>query len=695
MKIVEFIVSLLQTCKHDGISLKNLLKKMQITSYSEKQEVLNLLSSLEKDKIIIEYNSRYYLTEYCNLIEGKIRRHERGFAFLIRTDGLPDLFIPPKYLGGAFQGDTVLVRPLVSKVGSSDEAEVVKILARGVNRLTGVFFAGKSYGFVQPDDAGFGADIHIGKGRSLNAKTGQKVAVKILSYPNGGSPEGIVTDILGNPFDINTQVKSVLINHEVPFEFPEKVIKQAEKICEEISEEERLSRTDFTDLLTVTIDGDDAKDFDDAISLEKVSDGYLLYVHIADVSAFVEEGSEIDKEAYKRGTSIYIPGKVFPMLPERLSNGVCSLNPNVERLTLTAKLKFDFKGDLIEKSFYKSIINSNYRLTYKKVQAFFDGDSEIIRQYKQAKSLLNGAKELMQIMLDKRNKKGMVDLGVEECAIYFDNGELIVEKRDGLQSERLIEQFMVATNVAVAEFIYYAELPMIYRTHGKPDGDKVNVLKNFLRACGLKVPNKLEFPMDFQKVLTSLEDNPLKSIVSDVMLRTMQKAVYSSENVGHFGLNESCYCHFTSPIRRYPDLIVHRILKAVIEGRVGEIIEKYEGKVVEISTSTSDSERKADLIERDVDDLYICKFMQNFIGDYFEVIVSGVTNFGVFVRLENAVEGLIKIEDLPKDQYQFFEESFTLKSNKHSFKLGDSLIVKLVSTDISIGRVYFTFVSKN
>ena len=694
MKIVEYIIDLLNICGMDGISFRSICKKLSITGYSEKEDLLAVLNNLERDKIIIEYAGKYFLYENAGLVEGKIKRHERGFAFLIRSDGEKDLFIPPKYLNGAYQGDKVLVRMLAFKDGESDEAEVVKILERCVNRLTGVYFAERGYGFVTPDDGAFGSDIYIAKGRALNAKTGQKVAVKILSYPKNGSPNGIITDILGNPFDIKTQVQSVLINHEVALDFPENVLREAERIDEEISSQERISRHDFTNLLTVTIDGDDAKDFDDAISLEKIDSGYILYVHIADVSAFVKEGGKIDKEAYKRGTSIYIPGKVFPMLPERLSNGLCSLNPNVERLTLTAKLTYDNDANLIEKSFYKSIIRSNYRLTYKKVQAIFDGDSALREEYSEVLYMLECARELMHKMLALRDKKGSVDLGVEECRIFFEKGELVVEKREGIESERLIEQFMIAANVAVAEFIYYSELPLIYRVHGKPDGDKLLTLKNFLKACGLKAPQKLEFPMDFQKILTSLNGLPIKGVVSDVMLRSMQKAVYSAQNQGHFGLNERCYCHFTSPIRRYPDLIVHRILKAVLEGRVGEILERYENTIDEIALNTSDCERRADLIEREVDDLYICKFMENFVGDFFEGIVSGVTSFGVFVRLENAVEGLIPLENLPKGRYEFYEESFTLKSNKLSFKLGESLAVKLVATDSSSGRIYFELIRK-
>ena len=653
-----------------------------------------VLKELEKQKAIIELGSRYYLPQYTSLIEGKIKRHERGFAFLIRSDGEADLFIPPKYLNGAYQGDKVLVKRLLTSHGSSDEAEVVKILQRGVTRVSGVYYAQKSYAFVEPDDSSFGSDIYIAKGHGLNAKTGQKVAVKIVAYPPNGAPEGFVTDILGNPFDIKAQVQGVLISNEVPNEFPSEVIKEVQKIPEEINSEEALSREDFTSLLTFTIDGEDARDFDDAISIFKQDNQYILYVHIADVSSYVKIGSKTDKEAYKRGTSIYTPGKVYPMLPEKLSNNLCSLNPGVNRLAVTVKMCFNERGDLIDKSFYSSIINSNYRLTYNKVQAIYDGDEALKQEYSEVVNSLLIARELKNLMLLQREKRGMVDLDVDECRISFVDGELIVSRRDGIESERVIEQFMIAANVAVAEFIYYSELPLIYRVHGKPDPEKVSAFKAFLRGCGLKVPAKLEYPMDFQKVLKELENNSVRGVVSDVMLRSMQKAVYSNENSGHFGLNEKCYCHFTSPIRRYPDLVAHRILKGVIEGRAPEIEEYYYSKCAEIALNNSDSERRADKIEREIDDLYVCKFMEQFIGDYFEGIISGVTSFGVFVRLENCVEGLIPLEDLPKGKYEFIQENYTLKSNKHAFKLGERLIVKLTGISYERSRVYFSFIKK-
>ncbi len=694
MKITEFIFSSLETAGKDGLSFKSLAKKCSAVSYQEKQMLEDVLNELEKQKAIIELGSRYYLPQNTSLIEGKIKRHERGFAFLIREDGEADLFIPPKYLNGAYQGDRVLVKRLFSSSGSSDEAEVVKILQRGISRISGVYYAQKGYAFVEPDDSSFGSDVYIAKGHGLNAKTGQKVAVKIVAYPPNGSPEGFVTDILGNPFDIKAQVNGVLISNDVPNEFPSEVIKEVQKIPEEINADEYLYREDFTSLLTFTIDGEDARDFDDAISIYKENNQYVLYVHIADVSAYVKIGSKTDKEAYKRGTSIYIPGKVFPMLPEKLSNNLCSLNPKVDRLAVTVKMCFNEKGDLIDKSFYKSIINSNYRLTYNKVQAIYDGNKELIKEYSEIVSSLLLSRELKNLMLLGREKRGMVDLDVDECRISFVEGKLVVARRESIESERVIEQFMISANVAVAEFLYYSELPLIYRTHGKPDPEKVSAFKAFLRGCGLKVPQKLEYPMDFQKVLKELENSDIKGVVSDVMLRSMQKAIYSNENTGHFGLNEKCYCHFTSPIRRYPDLVAHRILKGVIEGQAPEIDNYYATKCAEIACSNSESEKKADKIEREIDDLYVCKFMEQFIGDYFEGIISGVTSFGVFVRLENCAEGLIPLEDLPKGKYEFHQENYTLKSTKHSFKLGERVVVKLTGTSYERARVYFSFVQK-
>ncbi len=695
MKVKEFILQQFNMGDFTWITARSLAKRMGFLQKGDAQLLVGILSEMEKEGSVVSNNGKYALPEKSGLILGKIKRHEKGYAFFIPENGGSDLFVPPKHLNGAYQGDKVLVEKLFLSRGESDECSVVKIVERGVNRVIGVYYAEKGFGFVCPDDSAFGADIYIKKGSSGSAKTGQKVVCEITGYPYGGNPTGQIISILGSPLTLETQVKSVLIANDAPEEFPNEVLQECYAISEDIPQSEINSRTDFTNLLTVTIDGEDARDFDDAISIEQENGEIVLYVHIADVSAYVKTGGAIDKEAYERGTSIYMPEKVIPMLPEKLCNGICSLNPNVKRLAITVKMHFDKKGVLTDKSFYKSIIKSNYRMTYTEVQAIFDGDNKLIQKYSEVYEMLCLANKLKNKILDLREEKGSVDLDVQETKIWTKNGEIFVDSRQNLQSERLIEQFMISANVAVAEFIYYSEMPGIYRVHESPSPEKSETFLNFLNAVGIKHgKRKMQYPKDYQQILKQLIDNPLSPVVNTVMLKSMQKAEYSSQNAGHFGLNETCYCHFTSPIRRYPDLIMHRILKGILEGESLSVSNYYSNKVSEIAGECSLKERRADLIERSIDDIYACKFMSQFIGDFFEGIISGVTSFGVFVRLENSVEGLIPLERLPKGKYDFDATAFTLKSPKHSFSLGKKLLVKLVGADIQSGKISFSYVGK-
>lgn len=700
MEFKQYILEVLSEKGRDCVTFKTLVKNLKLNTEFDKRALSDVLKVMEKENLIVETGGRYYPFDGKNFVVGRIKRHERGFAFLIREDGKPDLFIPPKKLNGAFQGDKVLVRRNFDGKRKfdekSDEAEVVKVLERGKNEVIGRYFAEKGFGFLTPDDSGFGSDIYIGKGKSGGAKTGEKVACRIISYPEkeGMSPKGEIFKVLGSPFDVATQIESILIENKARENFSNEVFKETENITEEITEAEEKCRKDLRDLLTITIDGDDARDFDDAISIIKSANNYRLYVHIADVTHFVKKGGAIDNEAYLRGTSIYLPERVIPMLPEKLCNGVCSLNPDVDRLALTVEMTFDGGANLVDKSVYKSIIRSNRRMTYKKVQAIFEGDAALKKEYADILDLLFSARELKDKMLARRVEKGFVDLDVLETNVYFENGELMVDKREGLESERVIEQFMIAANVAVAEFVFYAEMPFIYRIHPEPDSEKVTALCEFLKAAGEKVKKRPKYPRDFEEILENVKDKPFFAVINEFVLRTMQKAIYSSENSGHFGLNESCYCHFTSPIRRYPDLTVHRILKGILEGNAEKIFEEYKNKISEIAINCSDTERNADLIERAADDVYICKFMEQFIGDYFESIISGVTSFGVFVRLENSAEGLVPLESLPKDRYEYFAESYTLKGNKHTFKLGETLLVQLVASSIETGNIDFKFIKK-
>lgn len=695
MKIKEVILEQFNMGDFTWITARSLSKRLGFSQKGDAMLLVGILDEMEKEGSVLSHNGKYALPEKSGLILGKIKRHEKGYAFLIPEDGSSDLFVPPKHLNGAYQGDRVLVEKLFISRGESDECSVVKIIERGVKRVIGVYFAEKGYGFVCPDDNAFGSDIYIKKGKSGGAKTGQKVVCEITGYPYGINPTGEISSILGNPLTLETQVKGVLLANDAPEVFPNDVIQECYNIPDEVPQNELSCRKDFTNLLTVTIDGESARDFDDAISVEKVGAKTVLYVHIADVSAYVKKDSAIDKEAFERGTSIYMPERVIPMLPEKLCNGICSLNPNVTRLAVTVEMHFNNKGILIDKSFYKSVIRSDYRMTYNEVQAIFDGDCEVKNKYEKVLNMLFIARELKNKILALRDEKGSVDLDVQESEISVKNGEIIVDTRKGLESERLIEQFMISANVAVAEFIFYSEMPGIYRVHESPSPEKSETFLNFLNAIGIKHgKRKMQYPKDYQQVLKQLEDNPLSPVVNTVMLKSMQKAEYSSQNAGHFGLNETCYCHFTSPIRRYPDLIMHRVLKGILEGEGLKVANEYSGKISEIAGECSLKERRADIIERNIDDLYACKFMSQFMGDFFEGIVSGVTSFGVFVRLENSVEGLIPLERLPKGKYDFDANTFTLKSIKHSFSLGLKLCVKLVGADIQSGKISFSYIGK-
>ncbi len=696
MTVKEYIINLFESGEIKHIGEKALSKRMRLNGESEKKQLRKILDELEKEDVLIYIDGSYSLTKTSGFLKGKIKTFEKGYAFFIPDDGSDDLFIPYKNRNGAYQGDSVYVRKTYETGGDSDCAEVVKITKRGVTSLSGIYYEKNGVAFVSPDDDSYGTDIMVARSKNNNLRSGEQVIVTITSYPLDKKPMGRISCVLGNPRDIYSRVNGVLMVNDVRTVFGAEVIRQIEKIPDVVLPKQAENRKDYRQLLTVTIDGDSAKDFDDAISVFKTQDGFELYVHIADVSEYVGENTVLDKEAYERGTSIYLPDRVIPMLPEKLSNGICSLNPNQDRLTLTVKCEYDGDGNIIQKSFYKSIIRSNCRMTYKKVQAFFDGKKEALSEYKEYAEMLNVAKSLQALLTKHREESGYVDIDVCESNIYFDaQNKLIVEKRESIESERLIEQFMIAANVAVAEFLYYADLPAVYRVHETPSAEKIENLCEFLKATQIGIgKGKFKYPKDFSNVLNQAQGKPIFSVVNDVVLRTMQKAVYSFENKGHFGLNEKCYCHFTSPIRRYPDLTVHRILKGVLDGCSGEVCSKYSPKVAQIAENCTLTERKADLVERTADDLYVCKFMSDFVGDFFEGLVSGVTAYGVYVRLENSAEGFIPLETLPSGNYAFDKTKFLLTGKKFTFKIGDCLLVKLVGVDYYRGKITFAFVSK-
>lgn len=689
----ELILEKFNSGEIENLGIKRICEVFEAKSNLEKSIIRDVLTDLESEGKIVFKSGRFVLFENSGLIKGVLRGNERGFAFLISDSG--DYFIPPRKLNGAFHGDTVIIAKSNSSRGSSDEGEVVRILERGITKLTGTFQGENGFGFVMPDDKNFFVDIYIPIKKTKGAKTGDKVFIEIVSYPdNRKNPEGKVLEILGKKYDLHAEELSIIKNAGLDLEFPYAVIKEAEKLSDVVLDGELLNRRDFRNDLVITIDGDDSRDFDDAISVKNNNDGtYTLYVHIADVSHYVKRGSPLDKEALSRSTSIYFPERVIPMLPPKLSNGICSLNEGVDRLTLSVIMTINQSGNVIDSEIVEGVIRSKKRMTYSFVQKMIDGDSEVIDKYKDIYPMILDAVALKDILSFKRQKRGNIDLKIEECNIIVnEKGKIEITPRSSVDAYKIIEEFMIATNETVAEYCFYMKLPFIYRIHEKPESEKLERFRNFLKVLGFNVKWGVEtcHPKDFQTLLNTLTDSPLYNVVNKVMLRSMQKAKYSPENLGHFGLSSACYCHFTSPIRRYPDLAIHSIIKSMLKG---ENIEDIYGEFVkEASVTSSENERKADEVERSMDDYYKCRYMRSYIGEEFDGIISGVTGFGVFVELENTIEGIVKLETLPKGKYEYDEKTFTLSSSSRYYTLGEMVRVKILGVDMSARRIEFKIV---
>ncbi len=631
------------------------------------------------------------------VIEGQLQGNERGYAFLIPTvDEGKDYFIPHTDLRGAMHGDTVLAET-TSGSGPRTTARVLKVLNRGITELVGTYFNCKSGGFVTPDERRYYNDIFIPFGKGVRAKPGDKVVCKILSFPKKKNPEGIITKILGRQFDKETEINSILYTYNLPEKFPKEVLSYSKSLTAP-TEVDYKGRKDFRSTLTMTIDGEDAKDFDDAISIEKLKDGkFKLGVHIADVSHYVKQGNPIDIEAFNRATSVYFPEKVIPMLPEKLCNDLCSLKEGVDRLTLSCVMVIDDKGKVLDYEICPSVIRSSARMTYTNVQKIIDGDNETINRYKHLENSISLMNELADILIKKRDNEGSIDLDVKESAIYaLKSGEIIVKPAPRDKAHRIIEEFMILANVTVAEYVFYLEKPFIYRVHESPSEEKLENFYTFLNGLGIKYKRKKDqvYPKDFQSILKGAENTPYYTLINRVMLRSMQKAKYSPVDVGHFGLSAEHYCHFTSPIRRYPDLVVHRILKDFIKGN--EMMEEKYGEFVFLaSKKSSEREKNATEAERAVDDYYKILYISNFVGEEFDGIVSGVTNFGVFVELESGVEGLIKIETLKGKRYVHDEKNYTLSNGKESFKIGQKLTIKVAGVNFGERKAEFILVNDN
>jgi ribonuclease R len=703
MNVKEKIISFMSEEAYKPMLLGEILKELN-TSKDMKKELLKILDQLEEEgKIVKTRNERYGLPSKMNLIIGTIQGSAKGFGFLVADDkSIKDIFISPADLNGAMNGDKVIVRPMKSTQSTrSQEGKVIRIINRHNQEIIGTLEETRNFGFVIPDDKRIAQDIFISKGDFNGAKDGEKVIVKITEWPGKRkNPEGYVKDILGSSDDINTHVIAALIRNGIRTEFPEKVLKEAEKIPREISKNEIARRKDFRSYQIVTIDGADAKDLDDAIHIIKKDDGkYELGVHIADVSHYVSEGSAIDEEAYKRGTSVYMPNRVIPMLPKELSNGVCSLNPYEDKLTLSAVMEIDSKGKVLKFEIYESIINSKARLVYDDVSDILENEDESLKKdYNKFLDDFTAMEELCVILEKKREKRGCIDFDFDEAKIILDENDKVVnvEKYERRIDNKIIEEFMIVCNETIAENMYWAKVPFLYRVHDVPDYESVVEFNRFIANFGYIIKGVGNIhPKEFQSITKKVKGKKEETVINTIMLRSLKKAVYSSIHENHFGLASEYYCHFTSPIRRYPDLQIHRIIKYYINGVLSKKIGKINQSIEEIARMCSVNERKAEQLEREVDDIRIAEYMHNHIGEEYEGIISSVTSFGVFVELDNTIEGLVHISNMADDYYFYDENNYCLlgERTKKSYKIGDIAKVKLVRVNIQKAEIDFIFIN--
>ena len=680
-------------------TLSEICKILQIP-YREKSRLQSLLDELCKDgDLYVDDGGRYGTNEQLGLIRGTVCGHERGFAFLVPDDKETypeDFFILRKKLHGALHGDEVLVsRARYAKEG--DEVGVVQILQRGYKTIVGTFRKDRRAGYLIPDEKRFSTDIYIPLDDCFNIRGGVKAVAKITSYPRGKAPGGEIIEVLGEEDDFFAEELSIIRSYDLREEFPAHVEKDAEKQQNRgITPKDMQNRRDFRDKLIVTIDGEDTRDIDDAVCVEKDGDDYLLGVHIADVSHYVQPRSALDNEAFERGTSVYFPDRVYPMLPRALSNGICSLNAGEDRLTLSCLMRIDKKGNVKSSEIVEGVIRSAHKMTYHEITQILNGEKETCEKYALVKDMVGLFAELTHILQERRAARGNVTLDVKETKILLDETDTIVIPDNPHEfSHEIIEAFMVLANETVASYMQSIEAPFIYRIHEKPNEEKAATFRAFAQSVGLTPRFSVQDvkPYDYRNLLLAAENLPVYPVLNRVMLRSMQKARYSSENVGHFGLASDCYCHFTSPIRRYPDLCIHRIIKDVINGKYAETCQRYAGFVESAAKRSSERERRAADAERDVDDLYKTMYMSERIGKEYDAVISGVAAFGLFAELPNTIEGFIPIESL-YGTYVYDEQLLQLTGANASYRIGESVRIRVTDVDFYRRRTEFRLLSK-
>ena len=669
--------------------------KKYLPAYS-KQQIRQALDQLTNEgKILKNKKNRYAHAEHYGCLTGVFQATERGYGFVTpeTPDENGDVFIPPYATGKAWQGDRVLVHLTDSPRGHKREGEVMRILSLCTDEVTGTVMQRGKTVFVRPASKKY-PDLIIPKNRTLDARSGDRVAVKVMFRGDGRlSAQGAITQIFGRNGTMEASIAAILHENGITVPFPDEVLRQADACGDTVDPAEAARRMDLREKLIFTIDGDDARDFDDAVSLEPMENGHMLLgVHIADVSHYVTPGSPLDDEAYRRGTSVYYPGHVVPMLPVALSNGICSLNPDVDRLAFSAFLEVDKDGRCHKSQFAKTVIRSKARMTYRKMNEIFDGNEERRAEYAFLTETADRMHALSQAMRHRRMERGALDLDLPEAEILTDeSGEPVeVSFRARGDAEKMIEEFMLAANEAVAAYMTHRNNPTVYRVHESPDPEKLRVFAQFARPFGYRVDaSKPSDTAQLQAVLDGAKDDPRQRALPTLLLRSLARARYDAECLGHYGLQAKEYLHFTSPIRRYPDLVAHRMLFKAISGQQ---YTKSDWVFCEEAASQSTTrEFAADTAERDIDKLYLAAYMEQFIGQDFDGEVSGVTSFGLFVSLKNAVEGLIRVEDLPGDDYEFDDQKMMLigRRSRVRYTMGTPMRVRLTAASRVTGLIDF------
>lgn len=642
-----------------------------------------------------------------NYLEGIYRRNAKGFGF-VKVENMEDeIYISKDKSKNTLNEDKVLIEIIEEKSENKKaEGRIVEILGRQKDTIVGIFQKSKNFGFVVPDNKNFGTDIFISKKDCGKARNNHKVLVKITKYPKKGkNAEGKIIEILGGVNEAGVDMLSLIKEYDLPYVFPKAVVNEAKSKGNKINEKDIKNRKDLRNDIVFTIDGQDAKDLDDAVSVKKLENGnYKLDVHIADVSYYVRENSLLDKEAQIRGTSIYMLGRVIPMLPRELSNGICSLNEGEDRYTLSCTMEINSKGNVVSSDVYKAVINVTKRMNYHDVQAILDdSNKEITKKYKDYISNFKLMEELAKILKNKRAEQGYLNLEIPESKIDLDiNGRVTnISKYETSFANEIIEQFMLKANETIAEKFFWLDAPFIYRVHEEPDIDKVKELNKFLYNFGLKVKivNEKVYPTEFAKILEEVKQKDEEKVVSNLILRTLKVARYESENQGHFGIASKYYCHFTSPIRRYPDLFIHRIISNYLENKYNvsdEFKNEYKAKAEQRATSSSDREKIATKVERESEDIKKAEYMENKVGEEYEGIVSSITQFGMFVELDNTVEGLIRFEHLGNEYFIYDENRKILigEKSKKTYKIGDKVKIRVISASKLLRQIDFEIIEK-